>query len=67
MEKPRSLNPWLVALLSWALATGLVAGVYAVWQVSQGKVAHWSIVRDAALMAAPIALFRAWRDRARKE
>jgi|GEM_PF-2859696 len=65
MNGPRRVNPWLAALLSWALATGLVTAVYALWLRSQGQTIEWELVGEAAMIAAPLALFRAWRDRER--
>ncbi|MFZ5817992.1 MAG: hypothetical protein ACOY93_22295 [Bacillota bacterium] len=63
MNGSRRMNPWLAALLSWALATGLVTGGYAIWLYSQGQPMRWNLVGEAALIAVPLALFRAWRDR----
>jgi RsiW-degrading membrane proteinase PrsW (M82 family) len=56
------MSPWVAALLSWALATGLVTAVYTAWRLSQGKPMRWDLVGEAALIAVPLALFRAWRD-----
>ncbi len=65
MNRPGRVNPWLAAVLSWALATGLVTAIYAIWLRSQGQSIAWELVGEAALIAAPLALFRAWRDRER--
>lgn len=63
MNGARRMSPWLAALASWALATGLVTAAYAIWRFSQGKSMRWDIVGEAALIAIPLALFRAWRDK----
>jgi hypothetical protein len=68
MRKLAAGSPWLAAILSWAVAVLLVTVGYGVWLRSQGEPFHWSILRDAALFAAPVALLRAWRDsRPRRE
>lgn len=67
MRKLAAVNPWVAGVLSWLIATGLVSGVYMIWTVTRGQTVNWTIVRDAALMAAPLALFRAWRDSGRRE
>lgn len=59
-------RPWLAAVLSWALATALITAAYAVWTASNGEPFRWDIVRDSSLFAAPLALFRAWRDSRKK-
>lgn len=67
MRKLASASPWVTAVVSWALATGLVSGLFVLWSVIQGDPVQWSMVRDAAFMAAPLALVLAWRDsRSRK-
>ncbi|HYF91582.1 MAG TPA: hypothetical protein VD969_05010 [Symbiobacteriaceae bacterium] len=66
MRKFLAGSPWGAAFLSWFLAAGIVSGVYLLWVTLRGGVIQWSIIRDAALMAAPIALFRAWRDSGRR-
>ena len=67
MRKLVSSNAWVAAILSWLLATVLVSGTYVLWLTIRHQPIQWSFVRDAALMAAPIALFRAWRDSGRRE
>jgi hypothetical protein len=62
MRRLMTGSPWVAAGISWLLATVLVSAVYTLWQVKSGKPADWLILRDAAVMAAPLALFRAWRD-----
>lgn len=61
--RPHGMNRWVAAFLSWALATGLVTGFYAIWLLSQGQKMRWDLVGEAAMIAIPLALFRAWRDR----
>lgn len=63
MNGPGRMNPWAAAALSWVLATGLATAGYAVWQLSQGKAMNWQMVGEAAVIALPLALFRAWRDK----
>lgn len=58
----KRLSPWVTALLTWALATGLVSAVYAAWRLSQGKEMRWDLVGEASLFAIPLALFGAWRE-----
>lgn len=58
----KRLNPFVAAFLAWALATGLVTAVYTIWLYSQGQRMRWNLVGEAALIAIPLALFRAWRD-----
>lgn len=60
-------KPWLVALVSWVLATGLVVGGYGVYKASQGEPFRWDMAKEAAVIGAVFALFRAWRDRDRTE
>ncbi|MDF2627515.1 MAG: hypothetical protein K0R39_1346 [Symbiobacteriaceae bacterium] len=62
MRRLMTGSPWVAAAISWLLATGLVSGGYTLWLLKSGKPTDWTILRDAALMAAPLALFRAWRD-----
>ena len=62
MRRRLAASPWLTALVSWIVATVVVAGGFALWQRSNGAPFFWEDVRDAALIAAPLALFRAWRD-----
>lgn len=57
------LRPILFAMAAWAGATALVVGGYAVWAIVKGVEFRWDLARDAALMALPIALVFAWRDR----
>lgn len=57
------MTPWVAAFVAWALATGLVTAVYAAWRLSQGKPMRWDLVGEAMVIAVPLALFRAWRDR----
>lgn len=63
MNGPGRMNPWVAAVLSWALAAGLVTAVYAVWLYSQGEAMRWELAGEAALIAIPLGLFRAWRDK----
>lgn len=56
-------NPWLVALVSWAGAVAAVTIVYGIWLLSQGKPMRWDLIGEAALIVAPLALIKAWRDR----
>lgn len=60
-------NPWVAAFFAWLVASALVAGVFAAWQYAHGQPIKWEVIRDASLIVAPLALFRAWRDRGRKE
>jgi len=60
-------NPWVAAVSAWVLATVLVTGAFTAWQYAHGQPIRWDFIRDAALIAAPLALFRAWRDRGRRE
>lgn len=65
MERIRRLPPLIIAVLAWFIATALVSGVYAIWSAKSGEPFSWFTVRDAALMAAPMALLLLWRDRRR--
>ncbi|HWI65953.1 MAG TPA: hypothetical protein VNT75_29335 [Symbiobacteriaceae bacterium] len=67
MRKLAAANAWVAAVLSWLLATGVVSGIYVLWLTIRGEAIQWTFIRDAALMAAPIALFRAWRDSSRRQ
>jgi hypothetical protein len=67
MRNPRISNPWIAALLAWALTTGLVGGGFIIWEYSQHEPIRWDLIGQVALLAAAIALFRGWRDRGRKE
>lgn len=62
-ERP---GPWLTAVIAWAAATGIVGGIYALWVLSRGEAVQWSLVGEAALYAAPLAVFLAWRDARRR-
>jgi hypothetical protein len=65
VERIRRLPPLVVAVLAWFVATAVVAGVYAIWSAMAGDRFSWFTVRDAALMAAPMAILLLWRDRRR--
>jgi hypothetical protein len=60
-------NPWIAALIAWAVATGLVSGVFIIWEYSHNEPIRWDLIGQTALLAGVLALFRAWRDRSRKE
>lgn len=65
MERIRRLPPLVIVVGAWILATTVVAGAFAIWSAIAGEPFNWFIVRDAALMAAPMALLLLWRDRRR--
>lgn len=67
MRRLPAANPWLMAAISWAVAVGSVLGGYAVWMRWRGEPLRWDLMREAALMVLPVALFMAWRDRNRKK
>jgi len=58
--------PLLTALIAWAAATGIVGVIYALWLFSRGEAMQWSLLGEAAGIAAPLALFLAWRDSRRR-
>lgn len=66
MSGRRQINPWWMAIVSWAVASVLVGGGFILYSLYQGRSIPWDLVRDAALMVAPIALFIGWRDSRRK-
>lgn len=55
-----------MAAVSWLVASTVVGGGFIVYSLSQGQPIRWDLIRDAALMVAPIALFIGWRDSRRK-
>lgn len=61
MERLRS-NPWLLALVSWAGAVGLVVVLYVVYKSWHHEVVNWILVRNAAGIGALLALLNAFRD-----
>lgn len=67
MRQKPTTNPWVMALVSWAIATAVVSGGYIAFMLLRGEPVQWSLVRDAALMVVPIALFLGWRDRMRRK
>lgn len=55
-----------MAVVSWLVASTLVGGGFIVYSLYQGQSIRWDLIREAALMVAPIALFIGWRDSRRK-
>jgi hypothetical protein len=58
---------WMRAAVAWLGATGLVVGGYAVWSAVRGVEFRADLARDAALIALPLGLILAWRDRNRSD
>lgn len=61
MERLRN-NPWLLALVSWLVATCLVTLIFTLYKSSRGEAVNWVIVRNAAAFAAIPAVIMSFRD-----
>lgn len=66
MSDQRQVSSWIMAVVSWLVASTLVGGGFIVYSLYQGQSIRWDLIREAALMVAPIALFIGWRDSRRK-
>lgn len=66
MKGQRQVSPWVMAGVSWLVASTLVGGSFILYSLYQGQPIRWDLIREAALMVAPIALFIGWRDSRRR-
>jgi len=67
MRKRRIENPWIAAVLAWFLATVLVAGIFILMWTVQDQPINWGMIGKSSAIVAPLALWRAWRDRRRED
>jgi hypothetical protein len=67
LKKLVQSNSWVAAGLAWLVATVLGCAVFAIYLATIGETIRWVEIRNAALIALPIALLRGWRDRGRNQ
>lgn len=54
-------------MLAWFLATVLVAGIFILMWTVQDQPINWGMIGKSSAIVAPLALWRAWRDRRRED